>query len=202
MSQIILLNYGKNIIKKGPIKLVQLRDYVYLSNGSTRYLMLDLRGMSWWVFESVVPVTKIFTNQIDFNIISNGLYKYSYEPTVYRDLGTRHIDWMVESQPNHFNLPSHYKNIRQLIFQLEEATNIQQTIASQIKIYRKHLVVRVPEIIGFKVESYRTFIKRFNYWKINELQWALAADDDTAAPAQLKLNGITIKYEIAEEVRS
>lgn len=192
----------KDFYKVGPIKIVQMNDYIYLSNGSTTYLMLDLRGMSWWVLTSPVPVMKITTDQINFNIISNALYKYNLDYVIYKDLTTRFISWQVESQPNHFNAPSHYKNLRQLIFQLEEATNVNQTIVSQIKLYRKQLTLRDPEIINFAIDSYRTVIKRFNYWKINELQWGLASDEDTAVPAQLKLNGLTIKYEISEEVRS
>ena len=54
---------------------------------------------------------------------------------------------------------------------------------------------------AFVIDEYRTFVKRFNYWKINELQWGIRNDDETAIPAQLILNGIDIKYEIGEEVR-
>jgi len=188
--------------KNGAIKMIQMKDYIYLSNGTNTYLMLDLRGMTWWVLTSPLPVHKIVTNQIDFNIVSNGLYKYDSECTVYEDLKSRHISWQLESQPHHFNAPTHYKNLRQIIFLLEESNDIEQTMLSQIKLYRKQFTLREPEVIGFKINSYRTFIKRFNYWKINELQWALASDSDNANPSQLRLNGLTIKYEISEEVRS
>jgi len=188
--------------KGGLIKIVQMKDYIYLSNGTTTYLMLDLRGMTWWLLTSPFSVSKIVTNQFDFNIISNGLYKYDSDHTIYKDLKTRYIEWQIESQPNHFDAPNYYKNLKQLIFQLEEATNTEQTILIQMRLYRKQFALKEPETIKFKIDSYRTFVKRFNYWKINEMQWGLAADLDTANPAQLKLNGLTIKYEISEEVRS
>lgn len=184
------------------IKIVQMRDYVFLTNGSIEYLMLDLRSMTWWQFESPVPIQKMITDQFDLKLVSNGLFRFDSEYNGYRDLFSKFIDWQIESQPLHFEMPSHYKNMKQLIFQFEEASNIEQTIRAQIKLYRKQITYREPEVIGFKVEGYRTFIKRFNYWKINELQWALAADPETEAPAQLRMNGITIKFERGEEVRS
>lgn len=186
----------------GPIKLVQMKDYVYLSNGSSTYLMVDLRGTTWWSFTSPVPIMKIVTDQVKLNFINNALYKYDDNYVIYKDLQTRPIEWYVESQPNPLNAPSHYKNLKQLIFQLEESVNTEQTILTQIKLYRKQVTLKDPEVVGFKIDSYRTMIKRFNYWKINELQWGLASDLDTSKPAQLKMNGITIKYEISEEVRS
>ena len=45
------------------------------------------------------------------------------------------IDWYIESQPLHFKMPNHYKNIRQLIFQFKETTENEQTIVVQIKLY-------------------------------------------------------------------
>lgn len=194
------------------IKIVQMRDYVFLTNGTVNYIMLDLRGMTWWYFESPVPVIKMVTDQFNLKIISNGLYKFDTEYKGYKDLYVKFIDWRLESQPLHFNAPSHYKNMKQIIYQFEESTNISQTIASQIKLYRKQITYREPELINFKVDGYRTFVKRFNYWKINELQWTLAADSqnelewssENPAPtqSQLRLIGLTIKYERGEEVRS
>jgi hypothetical protein len=74
-------------------------------------------------------------------------------------------------------------------------------VNTEIKLYRKTITYKEPETIRFKIDEFKTFVKRFNYWKINELQWALSSDAETATPAQLILNGIDIKYEIGEEVR-
>jgi len=205
-----VVNYVTNNIRAiwnefylaGTIKMVQMKDYVYLSNGTTSYLMLDLRTMSWWKLTSPFAIFKIITNQLDFNIISNGLYRYDLEPTIYKDVLVKDIEWQIESQPNPFSAPAYYKNLKQLIFQLEESNDTSQTIVVQIQLYRKQFTLKEPEIIEFAIDSYRTVVKRFNYWKINELQWGLAADIDNANPAQLRLNGLTIKYEISGEVRS
>ena len=94
------------------------------------------------------------------------------------------------------------KNLRQLIFHLEETDEVDYTINSQIKLYRKRVSIKPVDVINFKIEGYRTHIKRFNYWKINELQWMLSADEHSRTPKQFKLNGLTIKFEMGEEVRS
>lgn len=188
--------------KAGPIKMTQMRDYLYLSNGTKSYLMIDMRTLSWWTFTSPFNITKIVTDQFDFKIVSIGLYKYDNDVTKYKDVGDRDIEWLVESQPNHFNAPVYYKNLKQLVFQLEESSVLDQTMAVQIKLYRKSLTIREPEIIGFSVDSHKTCIKRFNYWKINEMQWSLGSDPNSANAVQLRLNGVSVKYEISEEVRS
>lgn len=159
-------------------------------------------------------------------------------PAIYRDFSSKlkdistfpknvPIDWYVVSQPLHFNAITYYKNIKQLIFHLYDDLYIEdemikaQSIKAQIQIFRKKLDVRRPELIDFKIDNLRTFVKRFNYWKINELQWSLSADiryttknikissksvlpieiDTTDNPQPLKLNGLSIRYEIGEGVR-
>jgi len=86
--------------------MVQMRDYIYLYNGTNDYLMLDTRGLTWWTFTSPYVVRKIVTDNFDFKIVSNGLYRYDHDITEYKDAGDRDIEWLVESQPNHFNAPA------------------------------------------------------------------------------------------------
>ena len=191
------------------IKIIQMKNYIYISNGTNEYLMLDMRTQSWWKFTVPVSVNKLTTNQTNLYLLSDKLYLFNleYDKTKYYDeVYDKHgnaasISWRIESQRLHFGLPNHYKNIKQLIFQLKQANDYQNTIKAQVKIYRKTIDYSEPQIVYFDVDEYRTFVKRFNYWKINELQWILTNDPDTTIPAQLKLNGINIKYEIGEEVR-
>lgn len=195
--------------KSTNIKIVQMRNYIYISNGTEEYLMLDTRTYTWWKFTVPTKVNKLVTNQTDLYLLSNMLYLFNlnydkdkYYDEVYDAHGNMtQIPWRLESQRLHFNLPNHYKNIKQLIFQLKQTNKYQNTIRAQIKIFRKVIDYSDPQIVAFNIDEYRTFVKRFNYWKINELQWILANDTETAIPSQLKLNGIDIKYEIGEEVR-
>lgn len=191
----------------------------------------DRIGQSNYVFDSIESYGRllVFTNEWEGQDL---IYRdFSGLKTLKGITGFRSrinipIDWRVISQPLHFNAPTYYKNIKQLIFQLysdkEETSN--STIMAQIQVFRKKLDVRAPETIGFKIDKLRTFVKRFNYWKICELQWALSADiryslqkreyvsysgdnnilykvDTTDNPRPLRLNGININYEIGGEVR-
>lgn len=115
------------------------------------------------------------------------------------------IDWFIISQPLHMNAPTYYKNLKQLVFQFSEVNSgddsVSKSIIAQIKLYRKRITIREPESVDFEIEYMRTFVKRFNYWKINEVQWGLADNAGTGSPQKFELNGISIKYEIGEEVR-
>lgn len=187
------------------IFMLQKRNYLYISNGTNFFLMLDFRTNSWWTFEIPVNIRKFITDQVDLRVISNTLYLFSEEYERYRDFDNSHIAWVVMSQAYHFKLPNHWKNMKQLVFQLKDATGDptkRQTMVAQIKLYRKSITIRPPELVRFNIDEYRTFVKRFNYWKINELQWALSNDAETVSPSQLQLEGVGVKYEISEEVRS
>lgn len=183
------------------IACTQIDDYIFVYNQTNKYFMLDLRNMSWWRFEIPYNLKEIKSDQVNTTIISNKLYTFDNSDNRYFDANGERINWKLESQRLHFNLPNHYKNVKQLIFQLVESNTNKSTIKAQIKIYRKNVDYRPPEIVAFDIQEFRTFVKRFNYWKINELQWAIANDEETAIPSRLVLNGIGIKYEIGEEVR-
>ena len=183
------------------IKIIQKGSYLFIINGMKEYLMLDLRKMSWWRFEVPVNVKNMITNQIDLFIISDTLYKFSDEYSVYKDFGNRVIEWLMTSQRLHFNAPNHYKNIKQLIFQLYAKNETESTIIAQVKLYRKAIDYRDPEVISFSIEEYNTFVKRFNYWKINELQYGLSNNSQNFSQTRFTINCLSVKYEIGEEVR-
>lgn len=196
-------DYWDSFYAKGNIKILQMKDYIFISNQTNEYLMLDTRNLSWWLFKIPVNVTRFLTDQKSLQIVSNKLYKLdkNYNKNKYIDFDGSRIEWSLTSQRLHFGLPNHYKNLKQIIFQLIQSSDFKNTINTRIKLYRKVVTYRDPDIIDFKIDEYRTFVKRFNYWKINELQWTLSNDPTTAAPAQLIVSGIDIKYEIGEEVR-
>lgn len=188
------------------INIIQWREYLVFSNGTKNILLLNLTqgNMSWWHWELPVIPTMFITDQVELKIISETLYVFKDHESYYdfpKTLRAKRIEWFTQSQPLHMSAPNYYKSIRQLIFQLVQTTPYKTSIVAQVKLYRKKLTIREPEVISFKVEEFRTFVKRFNYWKINEIQWALGDDAETVTPAQLKLNGVTVKYEIGSEVR-
>lgn len=188
------------------IEIIQWRDYLIISNGTKDLLLLYLTGetMSWWHWQIPVKPTKLLTNQVDLKLLSDTRYIFKESERYFDFSGSlreKRIKWLIQSQPLHMKAPMYYKSIRQLIFQLVETTKEKTSLLAQIKLYRKHVTVKEPEVIKFKVEEFKTFVKRFNYWKINELQWALSDDEESVNPAQLKLNGMSVKYEIGSEVK-
>lgn len=206
------------------IKILQHRDKLVITNKTNVLLLYDLTNNSWWKWE--VPCNPLFmnTNQVNLSIIDGDVfefkdviasdnaipqyYDFSEIPrslTYFRRIKpkTSMINWYIISQPLHMKVPNYYKNLKQLIFQLYDnnSNDIQKTINVQIKLYRKRVSLKEPEVVNFKIDELRTFVKRFNYWKINEVQWGISNDTNTNVPFKMQLNGISIKYEIGEEVR-
>lgn len=189
------------------IHIIQHRDILVFTNNTQTILMYNLTQASWWKWEIPVKALIALTDQDSLRLINEQLLIFK-KSAQYFDLYEKGgnklaINWYVLSQPLHMKAPNYYKNLKQLIFQLSDSDNtkLPKSMLAQIKLFRKKITLRDPETIMFKIEELRTFVKRFNYWKINEVQWGLSNDDSTATPAPLELNGIGIKYEIGEEVR-
>lgn len=192
--------------KSKSIKILQWREYLLLTNETNEILLLYITtsAMSWWHWEVPVNVKSILTNQVNLKLIADTLCVFKEDKRYWdfpRTSKQSRIHWAIQSQALHMEAPNYYKSIRQLVFQLVETTKDQVTIAAQIKLYRKRITIRDPEVVAFKIEELRTFVKRFNYWKVNEIQWGLSDDVETVTPAQLKLNGVSVKYEFGDEVR-
>ena len=198
------------------IKIIQHRNYLIITNGTRDVLLYHIVNKTWWKWYLPFNTLITISNQIYLKTITRGeLCIFTDEYVVnnevkrlkYYDFSANGenitIDWFVQSQPLHLNAINYYKNMKQLIFQLVKDTeeNENNSILAQIKLYRKHITLRDPDIVSFNIEKLRTFVKRFNYWKINEIQWGLANDKDTSYPAKFRLNGISLKYELGDEVR-
>lgn len=188
------------------IKIIQWRNKLVLTNNTKTLLLYDLTDAAWWRWELPENVLKTLTDQISLQTVNNTLCIFK-DATQYYDFSEigdfREINWYIQSQPLHMNAPNYYKNLKQIVFQMfsDKDTIEKQSLMVQIKLYRKRITIRDPETIEFKIDNLRTFVKRFNYWKINEVQWGLGNDTTTNTPAKLEFNGITIKYELGEEVR-
>lgn len=217
--------YDEFYSESSSIKIIQSRERIYLTNGTNKILIYDLSRSAWWYWElpnlinSKFQIKKLTTDQITIYVVGKRLFKFGEQIREYKDFeainendsgedswGTplpQKIDWYLMSQPLHLNAINYYKNLKQLIFQLLDTNidNSKHTIVVQIQCYRKKLDTKNPEIITFKIDELRTFVKRFNYWKLNEVQYALGSDNENIIPTKLKLNGITIKYELGEGVR-
>lgn len=188
------------------IKIIQHRGRLIFTNNTRQILIYDLSSTTWWRWEIPVNTLIAISDQEYLRVISSTLLIFKQAAQYYDfsesgDFST--IDWFIQSQPLHMNAPNYYKNLKQLVFQFSESEKdiSNKTMLAQIKLYRKKITVRDPETVNFKIEGLRTFVKRFNYWKINEVQYGLANDPDTANPGRFELNGLSVKYEIGDEVR-
>ncbi len=185
------------------IDMIQWKSHIVLTNNTNIIWLYDSRYSAWWIFEFDHIVKHCIVKDEELYIISDSLGVLR-DSNKYADRNTSgqctKIDWYIVSQPLHFDAPTYYKNTKQFIFKFVQSKDV-NNFKLQIKLYRKRLTVKDPEVFEFEVNELGTFIKRFNYWKINEAQYAIQSNDDLAAPGPLKLNGVTIKYEIGEEVR-
>lgn len=198
--------YEKFYFESNKINMVQHRDYLLLANGTGHILIYNLYRHQWWYWEVPENINLMSTDQVNLKLISNKLCVFK-DHERYQDFAltpnAKRIKWFIQSQPLHMKAPNYYKNLKQLVFQLldEGQSDKKHSITVQIQCYRKKLDTKVPELINFTIDELRTFVKRFNYWKINEVQYGLADDPETLTPTRLRLNGVSIKYEIGEEVR-
>lgn len=198
--------YEASSLSGNQIRIIQHRNRLIFTNNTKEILIYDLSSSTWWRWEIPVAVLVAISNQTSLKVVNSTLLIFK-DAVQYYDFsesgGFIAIDWFVQSQPLHMNAPNYYKNLKQLVFQFSESQkeDVNKTMLAQIKLYRKKITVREPETIDFRIEGLRTFVKRFNYWKINEVQWGIANDNSTSVPQRLELNGISIKYEIGDEVR-
>ena len=188
------------------IKIIQYNNKLIFTNGTGTILLYDLDRTAWWKWEVPIVIKSAVTDQLDLRLIDTNLniFKDATQYYDFSEIGNfKEINWFLMSQPLHMSAPNYYKNLKQLVFQFAEGDDniVTKTMNAQIKLYRKRLSIKEPETIKFQIENLRTFVKRFNYWKINEIQWALGNDTDTNVPKQFELNAISIKYEIGDEVR-
>ena len=213
-------------MKSKEIHIIQWRSRLVITNDTEYCLIFDIEEKAWWKWKVPVKFNKAMSDQIFLQMIENSgttddtLRVFDPEAKIYYDYSGdknredwKMIEWYIMSQPLHFNQPNYYKNIKQLVFQLQSDAErqladgsytkegVKHSIDAQVRLYRKKITTREPETINFTIDGLRTFVKRFNYWKINELKWVLSYDENTASPQRFELNGVSVKYEIGDEVR-
>lgn len=187
---------------------------------SKKMFVLDVRNNSWWVFTLLYNTTKLIKYYDDIDVLLNhNMYDFDKSEVNYYDNdGTKHkIHWFIKSQKLHFDATNYYKHIVNMTFisvhdktLLENATfNVNSLDCKlQINSYRKQLDGNIGNdneytVVEYTIESARTYVQRLNYSKVNEFQYLLSDDEETAISARipLSLNNITVKYKIGTQVR-
>lgn len=208
-SDQILTALSDNIYKdmkefcKQPVRLFKYGYWILLYNESkTNGYIYDLRTQSWWP----VNARKAFKNVLLFNgeplLVADRFYEIDRNNVNYYDEdGARYqIDWYVESQKLFFT-PNYYKHIVNITFSSVLDEDQEFSFGLDVLNYRKYADSGKPEIISYEIDSTRTFVKRLNYFKVNEFQYRLSMDKDNSLQLPLSLSNITIKYKVQGQVR-
>ena len=139
------------------------RNKLILTNQSNTMLIYDLEKNAWWKWELPVNVFISQTDQLDLKVINKTLLIFEDAPLYYdfSKSGERiAINWQLVSQPLHFNAPTHYKNIKQLIFQFRDSDTSEKTMDAQIKLYRSAIRMSRTTTRGFE-EMFRDYPRVF-----------------------------------------
>ena len=171
--------------------------------------LLDTRNSSWWYFNFNIDIDKIvvLTNDDwdnELSILSNGkLYKLTYDDKYKDDINgeSLDIDWFIKSQKLHFNAINNHKHIENLIFYSVENGDIATDVNLSIRNYRDYVNVGKDESFDYNVDIIKTFVKKLNYFNVNEFEYILKSNSELSIQNPLSLSNISIKYRLGNEVK-
>ncbi len=199
----------------GAIKLFQYNFWIILYKLNTaEAFVFDMRGNSWWPVAYNTNVKKL----IEINrtpLILKGQYLYQFDKSNdnYFDgnsIETGRIDWHITSQKLHLSAINYYKHIVNLTFFGYNYDDKQAEMRFNIRIinYRKQTDTNEQksfEEVEYKIQLTRTYVKRINYYKVNQVQYVLESpreiDEEDKTPIPLSLTCISLKYLITGQVR-
>lgn len=200
---------------KGAIKLFQYNFWIILYRpGTAEAFVFDMRSNSWWPVAYNSNVVKLIEiNRIPLILKGQYLYQFDKSNDNYFDgnsIETGRIDWHITSQKLHLNAINYYKHIINLTFFGYNYDDKQAEMRFNLRIinYRKQTDTNEQksfEEVEYKIQLTRTFVKRINYYKVNQVQYVLEScrdiDEEDKTPIPLSLTCISLKYLITGQVR-
>lgn len=109
------------------------------------------------------------------------------------------IHWYFVSQKLAFGAPNNYKAIKSIILNAKGTDTITAKLST--KAFRELHHPEKSITMEVQINDLRTFIKRMNILHTTNFQYRLENDTNEDTIAQLKLNLLSIKYEIKENIR-
>ena len=188
-----------------PIVLHQY-DYWILcyKRNSSDLLVFDLRSNSWWPITVPYNIDKIYTSNDKLYVIANNkiftLSKSSDDYFDYNGVDEERILWRLLSQKLHLNSIDYCKHIDNLTLCSVQDSNEPINLDLSVTTYRKRSTSSEAKNFEFKVDAVRTYIKKLNYFKVNEFQYKLESSN-IVNNIPLSLASIAIKYKITGQVR-
>ena len=211
-----------------PVKLCIYKYWIccYTYENDTCFIY-DLRTSSWWRWKlengNLLYNVYVYDNKPNVSVkgkgTSNNLLDTSdvdYYDDVY-NAGKNNISWFIKSQKLHLNAVNYTKHIISVILNtVNDGTleNNDRQIILKVNNYRNKVSIgknianlnNESDTMSFTVDYVRTFVKKLNYYNVNEIEYTLSdfASENgtiimTAKP--LSLSCITIKYRITNEVK-
>lgn len=186
-------------------------------NNTNTAFVYDLRNSSWWPISFKANAITQFVEMPDkLRIVKDYFYDLDTSDYEYYDVfgKDKNIDWYIKSQKLHFNAINYYKHIVNIT--LFAVSDNQTDIVMNLKVrnyrktadYGKNLSnsKRIEDGLTYKVDMTRTFVKRLNYYKLNEFEYTLTNySEETNTKildiVPLSLTSISIKYLITGQVR-
>ena len=126
---------------------------------------------------------------------------------VYKDNGGRNIfkyaepiiHWNFTSQRLHFGQINNYKLIKAI--NVSAQGDSVMTAKLTTKAFRDYYHPEKSEVVEIKISDLRTYIRRMNIMHCVYFQYSLSNDVAVDTQAQLRLNSLSVKYELKERVR-
>lgn len=209
-------NWNTTAVK---LQLYKFWIICYRTTGANtnKAFVYDLRNSSWWPVSFKVDTVTQFVEMPDkLRIVKDYFYDLDTSDYEYYDIlgKDKNIDWYIKSQKLHFNAINYYKHIVNIT--LFAVSDNQTDIVMNLKVrnyrktadYGKNLSnsKRIEDGLTYKVDMTRTFVKRLNYYKLNEFEYTLTNySEETNTKildlVPLSLTSISIKYLITGQVR-
>jgi hypothetical protein len=132
--------------------------------------------------------------------VSEMIYESKYVPSK-RVLpqATREIDWSFTSQRLHFGKINNYKAVKGINLNVVGTETI--TAKMSTKSYRDFYHPEDSSVMEVEINDLRTFVKRLNLMHLINFQYKLENDINPDTRRHLKLNSLSIKYEVKEKIR-
>ena len=209
-------NWNTTAVK---LQLYKFWIICYRTTGANtnKAFIYDLRNSSWWPVSFKVDTVTQFVEMPDkLRIVKDYFYDLDTSDYEYYDVfgKDKNIDWYIKSQKLHFNAINYYKHIVNIT--LFAVSDNQTDIVMNLKVrnyrktadYGKNLSnsKRIEDGLIYKVDMTRTFVKRLNYYKLNEFEYTLTnyseeTNNKILDIVPLSLTSISIKYLITGQVR-
>ena len=188
-----------------PIKFCQYKYWLLCYNeGEDNCLLFDYRFNAWWPWKFSGKIQQIvdIKNELKF-VVDNVLCDIDKSSVDYKDFNGN-IQWKLNSQPLHLSAPNQYKTINSFTLNtiVDDTKYIDEcSYILEVSNYRKFVDEGPAEVINYKVDNMRVFMKRLHYCKIANFQYKLSNDDTSVYELPFSVSSISIKYGVKGDIR-